>query len=104
MNGKFLVVLTAMAMLAIGAPAFAEGAAVYKAKCAMCHGADGSGQTPVGRSLKLRDLGGPEVQKLTDAQLTAIITDGKEKMPAFKNKLTPAEITAQVALIRSFAK
>src|SRR5258706_2509401 len=38
----------------------ADRAAVYKAKCAGCHGADGSGQTAMGKAMKLRDLGSAE--------------------------------------------
>ncbi len=41
--------------LLIAAPAWGDagpdGGAIYKANCAMCHGPDGKGQTPVGKSL-----------------------------------------------------
>jgi cytochrome c6 len=86
-------------------PAHAQnGAAVYKAKCAMCHGADGKGDTAVGKSLKLRDLGSADVQKQTDAELIAITADGKGKMPAYKGKLTDAQIKDVVAFIRTLKK
>jgi mono/diheme cytochrome c family protein len=77
-----------------------EGAAIYKAKCAICHGADGAGQTPMGKTLKIRDLHSAGVQKMSDNELTTIISDGKGKMPAYKGKLAPAEISALVDLIR----
>ena len=74
---------------------------VYKAKCAMCHGADGSGQTPVGKTMKIKDLRSEEVQKQTDIELTKMISGGKGKMPAFGQKLTTAEIQTVIAYIRT---
>ena len=82
----------------------ADGAATYRAKCASCHGADGSGQTPMGKSMKLRDLRSPDVQKQTDKELYAVTADGKGKMPAYKTKLSEAEINALVAHMRDLAK
>jgi mono/diheme cytochrome c family protein len=58
----------------------------------------------MGKNLKLRDLRSAEVQKQTDAELVKWITDGKGKMPAYKGKLTPAEIDALVAFIRTLKK
>ena len=71
-----------------------NGEAIYKEKCAMCHGADGSGQTGMGKRLKLRDLKSPEVQKATDAQLFALIAHGKSPMPAFQQSLGKEKIDA----------
>jgi cytochrome c6 len=70
----------------------------------MCHGADGTGSTPAGKAMKVRDLSSTEVQAQTDAQLAAIVTDGKNKMPAYKGKLTDDQIKGLVAFIRSVAK
>ena len=81
----------------------ADGAAVYKSKCAMCHGADGAGQTPTGKSMKLKSLSSEEVQKLTDAEMTKIVADGKGKMPGYKSKLSAEEIDLVVKFVRSFA-
>ena len=91
-------------VLVVALPAFAagpDGPALYKAKCAMCHGADGSGQTPVGKSMKVRDLRSAEIQKQTDIELTKLISGGKGKMPAFGQKLTTAEIQSVIAHIRT---
>jgi cytochrome c6 len=81
----------------------ADGAAVYKSKCAMCHGADGAGQTPTGKSMKLKSLASDEVQKLTDAEMTKLVAEGKGKMPAYKTKLSVEEIDLVVKFVRSFA-
>ena len=96
-------VCLSLVLIAVSLPLFADTAANYKAKCAPCHGADGTGNTPVGKSLHVKSLASAEVQHLTDAELTTILTDGKNKMPAFKGKLTDAEIRDMVQFIRSFA-
>jgi cytochrome c6 len=87
--------------LVIALPALADGAAIYKTKCASCHGADGSGQTPVGKSMKIRDLRSPEVQKQTDVELTKIIAGGKGKMPAYGKQLSNDDVSALIAHIRT---
>lgn len=98
--GVALVVLMIAAL-----PSFAgDAAATYKAKCAMCHGPDGAGQTAVGKTMKLKDLKSEEVQKLTDKEIATIISDGKGKMPAFKGKLTQPEIEELVKFVRGFSK
>lgn len=81
-----------------------DAAALYKAKCIGCHAADGSGGTPAGKALKVGDLRADEVQKKTDAQLIEITTGGKNKMPAFKDKLTGDQIKELVAYVRELAK
>lgn len=86
------------------ADATADGAAIFKSKCAMCHGADGKGQTGMGKSMNLRDLGSAEVQKQSDADLAKITAEGKGKMPAYKSKLSAEEITAVVKHMRTFKK
>ena len=99
-----------LTMLAAGlalwsTPAAADdAAATYKAKCAICHGADGKGDTPMGKKLGLRDFTSPEVQKMSDDELIGIITDGKNKMPAYENKLSAAQIKDVVTYIRQLAK
>lgn len=105
---KTLTVLTLCILIvapsALAGGSGSDGAAIFKAKCAMCHGPDGAGQTPMGKNLKLRDLRSADVQKQTDAELVKWITDGKGKMPAYKGKLTPADIDAVVAFIRTLKK
>ncbi|MFY9753611.1 MAG: cytochrome c [Candidatus Acidiferrales bacterium] len=96
----------ALAIAALfGAPARADDAAgTFKTKCAMCHGPDGSGNTATGKALQVRDLSSAGVQGQSDAQLIDIVTNGKAKMPAYKGKLTDAQIKGLVAYIRSLAK
>lgn len=100
------VALLIIGILAIGMPALAAtpDAALFKSKCAMCHGAEGSGDTPLGRSQKVRDLRSDAVQKQTDIELTKVIAGGKGKMPAFGKQLSTAQIEALIAHIRTLRK
>jgi cytochrome c6 len=77
----------------------AAGEATYKAKCAMCHGADGKGK----ESMKTPDFTSADVQKKSDADPSGIITSGKGKMPAYKT-MTPDQVKDMVAFIRSLKK
>ena len=79
----------------------AQGADTFKAKCAACHGATGKADTTMGKNLKIRDFSSADVQKQSDAELTTIITDGKNKMPSYKGKLTDAQIGEVVKFIRT---
>ncbi|PYP83818.1 MAG: hypothetical protein DMF61_22075 [Blastocatellia bacterium AA13] len=81
-----------------------DAAATYKSKCVMCHAPDGSGNTPVGKSMKLRDLGSADVQGQSDSQLYDVITKGKGKMPAYEKSLGEDTCKALVTHIRSFKK
>lgn len=103
MKSRSLVFLLAVSIIALPIVATADdAAAVYKAKCAMCHGPDGAGQTPTGKAMKARDLGSPEVQKATDEELEKIIESGKGKMPAYKGKIDEKTIEGLVKYIRDF--
>jgi mono/diheme cytochrome c family protein len=97
-----IVLSTLFASLAFAdAPGAAE---IYKSKCAMCHGADGSSQTPAGKAMKSPDLRSADVQKQTDADLQKAISEGKGKMAAYKSKLSVADISSLVAYVRGLAK
>jgi mono/diheme cytochrome c family protein len=78
-----------------------EGAAIFKAKCAACHGADGSSNTPAGKSLKIRNLRSAEVQAQSDAQLFNIISKGKGKMTAYGKSLGDDKVHQLVAFVRT---
>jgi mono/diheme cytochrome c family protein len=92
------------ASFAVPAIAQQTGEATYKAKCAMCHGADGTGNTPAGRSMKLRSLKSPEDMKATDADLFKQTKNGVGKMQGYGNRLTDAQIHDVVTYIRSLQK
>jgi len=81
-------------------PDSAASSATFRTKCAMCHGPDGSGSA-VGKSMNVPDLRSQVIQKLPDAQLAQIISDGKGGMPSFKNSLSEDQVHSLVAHIRS---
>ncbi len=96
-----LVTLSILVLALAGVARAEDSAAIYKAKCAMCHGATGAADTGMGKTLKLRPLGSAEVQKLSDEELDTIITKGKGKMPEYGSKLSPADIKGLVKFIRT---
>jgi mono/diheme cytochrome c family protein len=96
----FLLVFTSLAVVADDG----AGAAVYRKSCSVCHAADGSGNTPAGKSMKVRDLRTPEVQEQSDEALAAIVADGKAKMPGFKSSLSAEQIRDVVAFLRTLRK
>ena len=96
-----LFVVAAFTAGTFSAPALAAAKQTFKAKCAACHGADGSGATPMGKKFKLRDLRSADVQKQSDEDLQNIIAKGKPPMPAFAKTLDAAAIQELVAHIRS---
>jgi cytochrome c6 len=96
-----LVVLTVAFALST---CFADAAADYKAKCATCHGPDGKGDTAMGKTMKVKDLGSAEVQKQSDADVATIIEKGKKPMPGYEGKLTKEQIDGLVKYVRSLKK
>ncbi len=102
-SAVFLVSLTILALPPAGR-AQNDAAKVFKTDCAQCHAADGSGNSPTGKALKAKDLKSDDVQKQTDAELAAVISKGRGKMPAFGSKLSPDVINSLVAYIRQLPK
>jgi mono/diheme cytochrome c family protein len=89
----------------MGLTGFAQtGADTYKAKCQMCHGADGAPPAAMAKSMEMKDLKSDDVQKQSNADLKAVVEKGKGKMPAFAGKLTPAQIDDVVKYVRSLKK
>ncbi|HXR37743.1 MAG TPA: cytochrome c [Terracidiphilus sp.] len=104
-QGMKTAALVVMAAL-MAAPALAQGpgADTYKAKCAMCHGADGLAATPMAKSMKVLSFKDPAMMKAPDAQFIASTKNGKGKMPAYAGKLTDPQITDVIAFIRTLQK
>jgi mono/diheme cytochrome c family protein len=100
---KQITLVCIISLLAISSTSFAQspGADIYKSKCQSCHAADGSGNTPAGKSMKVRPFNSPEVVKMSDDDLIQVTRDGRGKMPAYAGKLTDDQIKAVVAHIRT---
>jgi mono/diheme cytochrome c family protein len=102
--GFSIFALVAGAVL-FAAPAAAQsGAGVFKSRCAACHGTDGKADTDIGKTMHLRSLASPAVQKESDKELTDIIADGKDAMPGYKDKLSGTQIKDLVRYIRKLGK
>ncbi|MGA8735396.1 MAG: cytochrome c [Terriglobales bacterium] len=101
---RLLTIATAFAVvLSVPLSAHAQDAsALFKSKCAACHGADGTGSS-MGKKMGAHDFTSAEVQKMSDADLTEIITNGKNKMPKYAS-LSPEEVKGLVAYIRTLKK
>jgi cytochrome c6 len=100
-----LLLIVPVLSLIPSARAADDPAALFKTKCAACHGPDGSGGTPTGKAMGTPDLRSDDVQKQTDAQLIESTTNGKgKKMPAYKGKLTDDQMKGLVGYIRELGK
>ena len=83
--------------IAVEASAQRKGYTIYAASCISCHAADGSGSTRRGKRKGAKDL---RKSKISVGRGISIITNGKSKMPQFKDKLTKAEIKAVNRYVR----
>jgi len=106
MQRLFLSFIAASILMAL--PTATQGqsdaAKLYKTNCALCHSADGSGDSPSGKALHAKDLRSEEVQKQSDEVLSEVITKGKGKMPAFGAKIKPDDVKKLVAYLRELPR
>jgi len=107
MRKAFLVIVSIAVLVLCAGTVFADadGKALYSAKCAMCHGADGVAKSMWSKT-GVHNFNDAAWQKSkTDADLTTIVTDGSadKKMPPYKDKLKADEIAAIVKYIRTLA-
>ena len=98
---RFLMVLAVTVCLA-GTVSFAQsgGEAIYKAKCAMCHGATGTPSAGMAKSMGIKAASDPSMKALTVAQMIAVVKNGKGKMKPVTG-LSDQQIEAVVAFYRS---
>jgi len=100
----FLAAATLVCVFGFSLSASAQGAeSTYKAKCAGCHGADGTGSS-IGKKLGTHDFHSSDVQGQSDEQLADTVGKGKNKMPGYAKSLKPEEIKDLVAYVRALGK
>lgn len=81
--------LALVAALLVAPAAHAEdAAALFQARCALCHGAGGKG-SEVGKSMGVPDL---TAVKISSADAAKVIRNGRSNMPSFQGVLSDAEI------------
>ena len=80
--------------------------AFFQMRCAVCHGADGSGRGPGGQRLGGRNLlDGRWLAKQTDDELTRSILKGRGAMPGYRRQLNEPEARRLLAdVIRPVAR
>lgn len=94
------IVLAAVVALA-GSMCFAEdGGAIYKAKCAMCHGPTGTPSAGMAKAMGIKPVSDPSIQALTLAQIAATVKNGKGKMHPVAG-LTDPQIQAVAAYFKT---
>jgi len=85
-----------------------QGAMIFKAQCAKCHGDNGDGNGHANMKITPADLRSDAVQKKTDEELYKSIAFGvghKEYAHAFADRgLSQDQIAAVVKYIRTFGK
>jgi cytochrome c6 len=102
----FMMVMMTSAGMAVAA----DATGLWNQHCASCHGKDGSGSTTMGKKLGVKDYRDAKVQAaFSDGEVESAIKSGvkeggKEKMKAFKDKLSDEDIKALVAYVRSLKK
>jgi cytochrome c6 len=89
---------------AVAAGSASQGGELFRARCASCHGADGSGDTTMGRRLEIGSLGASGVQQASDARLTEMIRSGTGEASQKAHQritLTDEQVRDVIAFIRS---
>jgi|SRR5215471_8181280 len=98
-----MLVLTIAVALFILIPSLSwaadDGATLFKAKCAACHGADAAGKP----AAKIPSLISDEAKKASDADLEKAVTE-KPKHAGVAKALTPDQIKMVIGYIRSLQK
>src|SRR5687767_11084599 len=78
----------------------ADAPALYAKHCAKCHGKDGRAKTFKAKFNKARDLTDAKWQAhVTDERIFNSITQGGDKMPSFKKKLSAAQVERLVTYV-----
>ena len=82
-----------------------DAGSTFNSKCAKCHGRDGRGKTFRGKLTHARDLTEANWQNdVSDERLFNSISNGRNKMPAFKKQLSESDIDALVSYVRRLKK
>jgi cytochrome c6 len=94
------LVLAAAVALA-GVMCFAQdGAATYKAKCAMCHGPTGTPSAGMAKAMGIKPASDPSIKALTVAQIEAVVKSGKGKMKPIAG-LSDAQVKSVAAYFKT---
>jgi len=104
-----LLITVCLAAGALSARA-ADAKENWDKQCLKCHGADGKGETAMGKKLKVKDYTDAKVQaSMKDEEIVKFIKEGKKEgdktlMKAYADVFSEAEIKDLVAYVRKFKK
>ena len=107
MKAKLFLLVGSVALSSPTITCAANGQEIFGEHCASCHGVDGKAKTPAGKKLRVKDLTGsklpdPDIEKqIVNGTLDA---KGNARMPEFKTKLSPEEIAALVAYVKTLRR
>ena len=91
--------IAGIASILVLAIAASDGKTLYDTKCSQCHGKGGIAKPPGKGSKNFND---PEFQSAwTDESIARITTEGKGKMPGYRSRLSPEQIRAVVAHVKT---
>jgi cytochrome c6 len=82
----------------------------WEKNCQKCHGADGKGETAMGKKLKIKDYTDAKVQaEMKDEAMVKMIKEGKKEgdktlMKAYADVFSDTEVKDLVAFVRKFKK
>jgi len=104
----FLVLTPIMLLSRAGWGAVSEksqrGENIFRAKCSVCHGVDGGGQTENGKKLKVPDLRSEKVQNLSDEQMLDSVMNGKGYMPPMGKKYSEDQLKQVIVYVRALVR
>jgi cytochrome c6 len=102
MSKSFRSQLTLVALVVCaGILTFAQdGAALYKTKCAMCHGATGTPSPGMAKAMGVLPVSDPAIKALTVDQIAAAVKNGKGKMKPVAG-LSDADVKSVSAYFKS---
>jgi cytochrome c6 len=102
-----ITIATVASLIAAGSALAASASENFENQCARCHGADGKGQTKVGKKLKVRDMTTEAYKKELDEAKTlaslkeGIQKDGKEVKKSYASEFSDAELKELVAYVKA---
>jgi mono/diheme cytochrome c family protein len=100
---RVLIAVGAVLLITGSVASAADGAAVYKAQCAKCHGDTGNADTTIGKAMKVPALAGDaNVQKMSDSDIAARIK-GNAKHPPNIKSLSDDDVNAVAAYVKQLA-
>jgi len=94
---------TKTSAVASAAPTASDAKTIFDAKCGTCHGKDGRAKSLHAKHVHARNFTDANWQnEVTDERLFNSISNGRNKMPSFKKKLSEEEINSLVSYVRHF--